>query len=293
MIGAIGQVGRIGLSPQRGSLLLYPNYVQDYLDRVTAADVAAGNTSGLDRGVTDAFSTALQALVADTYLGISGNVISQSASTIKAACFMLGANTLSGSLVPVVGPAPTNFNFVGNDYNRKTGNNSDGIGKYLDTNYAGSADPPDDTHCSVRVSSVVNTGSIKHYLAHNDFFDTGSTAISAFFDTGAITFKSRNAGAGASLGTNTSLQTGFLGLSRSSSTQFNVRGDSLSSTITNTSQTPATRNYFVFARSNFNNVPGNLINARIAAYTIGRSLDLSILRTRMDALYAAIAAAIP
>jgi hypothetical protein len=28
--------------------LLYPAYVQDYLDRVTAADVAAGDTNGLE-----------------------------------------------------------------------------------------------------------------------------------------------------------------------------------------------------------------------------------------------------
>jgi hypothetical protein len=52
--------------------LLYPAYVQDYLDRVTAADVAAGNTSGLEFGVTDGANTFIQDLVNDGLLGVSG-----------------------------------------------------------------------------------------------------------------------------------------------------------------------------------------------------------------------------
>jgi hypothetical protein len=40
---------------------------------------------------------------------------------IKASCILAGARTLSGSLTPLKGAAPTNFNFVSGDYNRKTG----------------------------------------------------------------------------------------------------------------------------------------------------------------------------
>jgi hypothetical protein len=101
--------------------LLYPTYVQDYLDRVTAADVAAGNTSGLEVGVTDGANTFIQDLVSDTYLGVSGGVISQAASVIKASVPMAGARTRLGAMTPLVGPAPTSFNFGDNDYNRKTG----------------------------------------------------------------------------------------------------------------------------------------------------------------------------
>ena len=70
-----------------GRQLLYPSYVQDYLDRVTAADASAGNTQGLELGVTDAFNTTLQAMVGDGSLGVSSNVLSQAASFIKASCF--------------------------------------------------------------------------------------------------------------------------------------------------------------------------------------------------------------
>ena len=50
-------------------------------------------------------------------------------------CFpMAGARTLSGCLVPLKGPAPTNFNFVSDDYDRKTGLLGDGSTKYINTN---------------------------------------------------------------------------------------------------------------------------------------------------------------
>jgi len=38
---------------------------------------------------------------------------------IKASCIMAGARTLDGALVPLVGTAPTNYNFVAGDYNRE------------------------------------------------------------------------------------------------------------------------------------------------------------------------------
>ena len=42
-------------------------------------------------------------------------------SAIKASCILMGARTLTGALTPLVGSAPTNFNFVSGDYARKTG----------------------------------------------------------------------------------------------------------------------------------------------------------------------------
>jgi hypothetical protein len=46
------------------------------------------------------------------------------------------------------GTAPTNFNFVSGDYNRKTGLVGDGSTKYLDSNRAGNADPQNSFHLS-------------------------------------------------------------------------------------------------------------------------------------------------
>ena len=62
-------------------------------------------------------------------------------SAIKASCILAGARTLNGALVPLVGIAPTNFNFVAGDYNRKTGLVGDGSTKYLDSNRNNNADP--------------------------------------------------------------------------------------------------------------------------------------------------------
>jgi hypothetical protein len=45
---------------------------------------------------------------------------------IKASCILAGARTRLGALTPLAGTAPTSFNFVDGDYNRKTGLVGDG-----------------------------------------------------------------------------------------------------------------------------------------------------------------------
>jgi hypothetical protein len=62
-------------------------------------------------------------------------------NAIKASCILAGARTLTGALVPLAGTAPTSFNFVDGDYNRKTGLVGDGSTKYLDSNRNNNADP--------------------------------------------------------------------------------------------------------------------------------------------------------
>lgn len=56
-------------------------------------------------------------------------------NAIKASCILAGARTLNGALVPLVGAAPTNFNFVSGDYDRKTGLVGNGTTKYLNSNH--------------------------------------------------------------------------------------------------------------------------------------------------------------
>jgi hypothetical protein len=182
MIGAVGRIGYLGLSG--GSRLLYPSYVQDYLDRVTAADVTAGNTQGLERGVTDGFNICLQGMVADGSLGVSSNVLAQAASTVKAGCLMAGARTLSGALTPIAAdmPAPTNYNFVSGDYDRKTGLVGDGLSKYLNTNYKISQyTTGENLHLGLFGTSNLNSGRpmgvfragiyTRHYLPCDDYIN--------------------------------------------------------------------------------------------------------------------------
>ena len=265
--------------------LLYPAYVQDYLDRVTAADVAAGNTSGLEVGVTDGANTFIQDLVSDTYLGVSGGVISQAASVIKASPIMAGARTRLGAMTPLVGPAPTSFNFGDNDYNRKTGLVGNGLDKYLNSNRNNNADPQNSNHLSVYASTVGSPGSMFICSTHVPL-QTGQTQI-LHGGNGLLFHRSRSA-TGTSSGS--SMTPGFSGISRSTNTQYIARNATTSFTISVASDGLASDSLEVYRR---NGQSIGYSDARLAFYSIGESLDLAILDARVTALINAYAAAIP
>ena len=273
---------------RRPRRLLYPAYVQDYLDRVTAADVAAGNTSGLELGVTDGANTFIQDLVSDTYLGVSGGVISQAASVIKASVPMAGARTRLGAMTPLVGPAPTSFNFGNNDYNRKTGLLGNGLDKYLDSNRNNNADPQNNHHLATHITTT-GTG-VTIGGGTRSLINIGVAASN-------WPFRSRNNGQSEipAQGTRSTVgATGLIALSRSSSSSFISRLSGANETITSASATASTGNIGVFARirTDISSVEG-YSTARLAFYSIGESLDLAILDARVTALINAYAAAIP
>jgi hypothetical protein len=258
-----------------GSLLLYPAYVQDYLDRVTAADVAAGNTQGLERGVTDAFNQTLQDLVADTILGVSGGVIEQAASLSKAMPFMCGARTIAGCLTPVVGPAPTNFNFTGSNYNRKTGLVGDGATTYLSSNRANNADPAN-KHLSIYKSSnpSVSGGLIGVNAAVNGASWIFEVSLGGGNDTYRV-----NTSPSVTLATPAYPDAGFIGVQRISSSSSQRRYSGATITDSSTSQTPSSLTIDVFRAG-----PNNYTNARISHYSIGEVLNLALLDARITGL---------
>jgi hypothetical protein len=277
-------LGRSLLIKASGARLLYPGYVQDYLDRVTAADVGAGNSLGLERGVTDAFSTCLQNMVSDTSLGVSGGVLAQAASRIKASCFMQGARTLSGALVPLAAdmPAPTNFNFVGGDYNRRTGlGDPTNVSKYLDTNRNNNADNQDSNHLAVYVSSVGSPGSI--FIASNNQPNVIGHTNVLHGGNGLFFHRSRSA-VGTSSGA--SMVAGFSGISRNTGTEYIARTASTNFTVSVASDGLASSPIFVYRRNL------EYSSARQAFYSIGSALDLAIPDARITALANAIQAAI-
>jgi hypothetical protein len=255
---------------------------------VTAADVVAGNTQGLELGVTDAFSTTLQDLVSDSLLGVSGGVIAQPASTIKAMPFMVGARTLQGCLVPVVGTAPTNFNFVAGDYNRRTGLKGNAGTKYLDSNRANNADPQDNKHLAIYKTEAPITNNSSYIAAQATTPVASASRISdnngpAVFGVNASSF---------TISVHNFTQLGFMGTSRSSSANFNYRANSTTTTSATSSNANISLNTFVFCR-NLNGSANSFTDARLAFYGIGESLDLALLDARVTALVNAIAAAIP
>jgi hypothetical protein len=256
----------IYINPYRFAPAYDPD-AQDFINRVIAADVAAGNTSGLEVGVQNAYNAFVVGCKAD---GIW--------SAIKASCILAGARTLVGALVPLVGTAPTNFFFVAGDYNRKTGLVGNGTTKYLNSNIAPSALPQNSGHACVHVSTAATFG------AYLGAFSTTSTGWQVYSGAG---FRLNSA---SSVGTLSQPSAGFIGINRESSTELIARVNGNNTSQASTSTAPSTSNIFIFAR-NFTNP--DYANARLAFYSIGEFLNLALLDARVTTLVNAIAAAIP
>ena len=204
---------------------------------------------------------------------------------IKASCILAGARTLAGALVPLKGTAPTNNNFVAGDYDRETGLLGNVTTKFLNSNRAGNADPQDSFHVAVFASTVasggvrVYSGSGLNAAGSFNFFVDGGTAI---------TFRNRTAGSSSFAGGASA--TGLIGTSRASSASYVSRAGGTSQTNTVASETPVSQNIFIYA---LNNSGASFhANARLAFYSIGESVNLALLDTRVSALYTAIGAAI-
>jgi hypothetical protein len=227
-----------------------------------------------------------QALEEKTKIAIDNFVLGCKAdgiwSAIKASCILSGARTLSGALVPLVGTAPTNFNFVTADYNRKTGLVGNGSTKYLDSNRNNNADPQNSNHNAVFVSTA-HTGAAGQYLG------TGSTdpgRNNLLYDPSAPSALARSRTAFSTNVAGTAI--GFYGHARSSSPSFILRVNGTNLPTNLTSDTPENATVDVFRRGT-----ANYANARLAFYSIGESLDLSKLDARVTDLINAFGAAIP
>ena len=208
-------------------------------------------------------------------------------TAIKASCILAGARTLTGALVPLVGAAPTSFNFVSGDYNRKTGLVGDGSTKYLNSNRNNNADPQDSIHASVYASSVTtNIAGNPAYLGRGAV-DSGSLFLGRSANTlylKTCRFDALNSGGSGS--TN-----GLHAVTRSASASYVYRVAGTNSTVNATSQAPFAGDIAIFAS---NRTPAlNYSNGRLAFYSIGESLDLALLDARVTALINAFAAAIP
>ena len=206
-------------------------------------------------------------------------------NAIKASCILAGARTLDGALVPLTGGAPTNFSFVGADYDRKTGLKGDGSTKFLDSNRAGNADPQDNVHFSVYKSGATTTGTMIGSIL-NTFNSPTFNTIRYINSINSFRFECRG---GSSSASEVATVTGFFGTNRSSSATYVYRFLSQSTSVTATSATASANNFWVFSRSGNHNFDAS----RLSFYSIGESLDLALLDTHVSNLITAIGAAIP
>jgi hypothetical protein len=208
-------------------------------------------------------------------------------TAIKASCVLAGARTLAGALVPLVGTAPTNVNFVSGDYDRKTGLVGDGT-KDLNSNRNNNADPQNSFHMAAQVTTAHSANINSTYIGAGSGSTAGAShlGVAKLPPSNQLFFRSRSltpvvAGNGSTVN--------FIGSSRSNATSIDIRYDSTTFNVALVSETPANASLLVFGRT----VSDALINGRIAFYSIGESLNLALLDTRVTTLINTIAAAIP
>ena len=199
---------------------------------------------------------------------------------IKASCILAGARTLSGALVPLRGTAPTNFNFVSGDYNRKTGLSGNSSTKYLNSNRNNNADPQNSKHLSVFRSTQIQQAG----LIGNNTTTNGSSWL--YDGTAADTIRLNN-NPSVSLPFTAFPSTGFIGASRSNSSQISYRFSGTTATASSASQTPLNENITVFRGVN------QYTGSRMTFYSIGEHLDLAALDSRISTLMSDLTAAIP
>ena len=207
-------------------------------------------------------------------------------NAIKASCILAGARTLNGALVPLAGAAPTNFNFVAGDYNRKTGLVGNGSTKYLDSNRNNNADPRDNKHLAVYVTSFHTRNATRAVIGVGAGAIGESHLLTA--ESPSRVFFRINTG---SLGTfllSSGTNAGFWGSSRSSSAGYDGRFSGASSFYSDTSTTSLSGQITIFSRSQ-----DSFSDARLAFYSIGESLDLALLDARVTDLINKFAEVIP
>ena len=206
---------------------------------------------------------------------------------IKASCILAGARTLAGALVPLKGAAPTNNGpFVTGDYNRETGLIGNATTKYLNTNRNNNADPQDSHHLAVYASALdSNAGGICIYAGSGVAGAAGSTMLVERGSVpGALRARSRSSTL-SSASNNEAV--GFLAVGRSAAGTHVIRTNGASSSHSISSDAALNGNHFVFAGNNAGS-PTNVSNGRLAYYSIGESLDLAALDTRVSALIRAL-----
>lgn len=235
-----------------------------YLNAVEAADGQA-----LESSVKSAINTFVIGCKAD---GIWNAIV--------ASCIMAGARTVAGAIVPLRGNAPTNNNFVSGDYSRKLGLLGNDSNKYLATGYNNNDEtsfPRNDSHisCYVSASQTDASGVLVGLVT-----GIGNKLSLLYATTTSIVARNR----ASTSGSNSLAPLGFQGTSRNNSANFDCRFTSssgvASSTVTAASGAPSSELLGVFASG----AGATFTSARMSFYSIGKSLTLSSLDSRITTL---------
>jgi hypothetical protein len=250
----------------------YDHDAQAYFDRVEGP---SGDNESLEPEVKTAIN--------DFVVGCKADGIW---TAIKASCILAGARTLSGALQPLVGTAPTNFNFVSGNYSRKTGLVGDGTTKYLSSNRANNADPQNDNHGAFYVTGAPTSG-LRFFMGSDAGPTTGAnnflqnTDGSLYVRNRSVTYSNTFVSA---------LILGFKAFSRNNSANYTLRDNATTSVISRVSETPSASVVQIFDRGT--TPPHSPTDARLSFYSIGEDLDLELLESRVSTLMTDLDAAI-
>jgi len=237
----------------------------DYFARI----VAAGST------ISEPNKVAVNALVA----GCKADGIW---AAIKASCLLSGPDDLTGALVPLVGAAPTNFNFVAGDYNRVTGLVGNGSTKYLDSNRNNNADPQNNFSMSTWVYSAHDLPLIGCFYMGRGLNSDGASNFGRPTANQANAFVRARSSIDNVNGVGSS--TGLWGVSRSASGSYNFRVGGSNNLITRNSDASNNGNINIFRDSQ----SSAYASARLSFYHVGESLDLAQLDARLTTYMSAL-----
>lgn len=251
----------------------------DYLARVEAADGQA-----LESGVRTAVDNFVRGCKSD---GIW--------YAIRAGCILAGARTRQGAIIPFANESGTAPSFVGTagdwSYDRKIGLKANGTNNGINSGRTNNRDQQNNKHAAVYVTEA--HGSVGAIAP--TYIGAGTSAANDLFigcsvNNGTLRFSLNDSNL-----TDTSLSrstTGLIGASRSSSSGFTrFPGGSTVSAASGPPSSFAIGIFSSFVDAGARNE--NFTNARIAFYSIGESINLSLLNTRVATLLSAFAAAIP
>jgi hypothetical protein len=264
----MGLVISKGLTLRKGYIGTDDPDAEAYIAAVEAADEAASPGIGaLETATKVAIHSFVKGAKADGFW-----------PAIKSSCILAGARTRLGALTPLVGTAPTSFNFVDGDYNRKTGLVGNGSTKYLNSNRNNNADPQNNRHLAAYATSAPNQGLI------------GTNAVIAgmshiFENNGTVSFRLSS---DTFITQSVTPSAGLLGASRSNSSAATYQLNGFNVTASLASVAPGSQDVAIFSRNT-----DRFSNSRLAFYSIGESLNLALLDARVTDLINAFVAAIP
>lgn len=254
-----------------GTLIVnqYLNFDVDATAYIAAVESADGQT--LENTTRMAFDRFIKGCKAD---GIWDD--------IGTACILSGARTLTGALTPLKGTAPTNYNFVSGDYNRKTGLLGDKTNKYLDSNvFPNTIFTQNDVHISAFVSVESPSVSTVQTVWGNTTFSTQSISlayVSGFLTVPRLYSKSGTSNVTGNTGFG-STPLDFCGVSRNNSANFICRNRNSEQIFTADSTTVVNNSVEFFAREGTSHFGG-----AISFYSLGTAINLLVLEQRVSQL---------